>query len=132
MKKQTHSQHLMELRILDQQIKEIQEQLQALESQSAELLQIEMAIDELAGIAKGAEMLVPVAGGIFIRTELKDASTFLLNVGAGMTVEKSQDETKILLERQRDDLLSLQTDLAQRLEVLIDTAVELQQLLQKG
>jgi prefoldin alpha subunit len=123
--------HLVELRMIDQEIKEIQQQMEALEAQNNEIAAVQQAIDEIKNENKGKEILVPIAGGIFIKALLDDTSKLILNVGAGTTVEKTPEEAKNLLEQQRNEIASIEVNMTQRLHELVDRAVQLQGLLKE-
>ena len=80
-----------------QQLKQIEEHLQKLEAQLSELRSIEEAIKELGAVQAGSEILVPIANGIFANATITNTHEFLVNVGAGTTVQKDASGVMSLL-----------------------------------
>ena len=104
-------QRYMELQMIDAQIKQIQKQIQLIDNQVNELNFMQESIEEIKNVEPGTEILVPLSSGIFLKAELKDVNTALVNVGSGVTVEKTMEQTKALLAAQQNELLSYQQDL---------------------
>ena len=92
---------LMQFQQLQQHIEQITEHSQRLQQQAAEIYNSKVAIKEFGGCG-GAETLAPIANGIFVKAEIKDTSTFLVNVGADTVVEKSSEQIIALLEEQEN------------------------------
>lgn len=105
-----------QLQELQQGMQQIQEQLQLLLQQKAELEHLTDALQELKKAGAKQDVLVPFGAGIYIKAEIKDSSQVLLNVGAGVTVEKDVDATLTLIEKQAKELgvieMSMREELA--------------------
>jgi len=89
----------MQFQMLQQQMEEINQELQMLMQQQAELELSINAVKELEKTKVNNEILAPLANGIFIKTELKDNQTLVVNVGSDVTVEKTIPEVLELLEK---------------------------------
>lgn len=123
-------QKYIELKMLDQQIQEMQQSLQQLETQRDEILSVQQALDELKLQEKGSDILVPVANGIFMKAKLDEADNLVLNVGAGVAVEKNVEQTQAILSRQRNEITSLEQEYSENLNKMVEKAITLQQELQ--
>lgn len=105
-----------QLQELQQGMQQIQEQLQLLLQQKSELEHLTDALQELKKAQAKQDVLVPFGAGIYIKAEIKDPTQVLLNVGAGVTVEKDVDATLALIEKQAKELgvieMSMREELA--------------------
>lgn len=103
----------LKLQMIDQQIKQVQAQQQQVEQQLTDIAQVKEALGDLESVQNGNEILVPVAGGIFLKATLDDPNTIFLNVGAHVNVKKSLPEVVSLLDEQsaaiEKNYLDLQT-----------------------
>ena len=108
----------MQLTMLNQQTAEVQKQIQSIEEALQELEDSKKSIYEMTKAKKGKEVLVPVVPGIFIRTELKENQGFIVNVGAGTSVEKSNEEVQKLLDQQISQMQESQNSMIQHLQQL--------------
>ena len=71
----------LELQVLEQQLKQVNQQLLNLDNQLLELQRIEENLNDLTKTKKNTEMLVALGGGVFSKAELKDNKSVLMNVG---------------------------------------------------
>ncbi len=107
-----------ELRLIDQQIRQIQKQLQDLENQIIEIMYVQQSLDELKNVKNGTEILVPVSNGIFAKAALKENNDLLVNVGANTVVEKDVDSVKKMLETNINEIKKLEQYFLQELQKL--------------
>jgi prefoldin alpha subunit len=56
------------------------------------------AIQELSTSAKQEESLVPIGIGIYLKVSVPTVTNLLVNVGSGVTIEKSKENTKNYVE----------------------------------
>ena len=108
----------IEMKTIEEHIKEVQKQAQMVEQQLAELITNAQSIEEFKKVKKGDEILVPISSGIFIKAELKDNNEFLVNVGADTVVKKGIDSTKELMEKQVEDMRELHVKISMQLQRL--------------
>ncbi len=125
-------QKLMELQLLDRQMKQLQQQIGQVEEQAAEIEALQQQLDEFGGVTIGTEILVPVAGGMFAKATLSDSQHLLVNAGANAVVERTIPEAKEMLGKQSTDMTSLQAQLTEKLEELASRAMTLSQELQSA
>lgn len=119
-------QKYVELQMLDYQIRQIQQQIQAVAQQAAEIEFIIMTLGELANSEVGSETLVPISSGIFVKAELKENRKVHVNVGGNTVVEKSISDTKAMLECQMIELRKMQEELAKQFEDSTKKAEDIQ------
>lgn len=107
----------LQMQMISQQIKMTQQQLQNLGLQERQLYETLETLDQHTESKIGSEIFVSLAPGIFSRAELKENSILLINVGAGVAVEKDVLSTKKLITDQLEEVkkisVQLSTDLQQ-------------------
>ena len=117
---------LLEYQLLDQNIKKLKEQLEVADSQLVDAMATLQSLDEVAGLQGGQEVLVPFNNGIFARATLHKPEKLLLNVGAGVVVDRSIAETRALIEKQTDELQEFRVALAQNIDRLVSRAAQIE------
>jgi len=94
----------MQMQMINQHLKQMQQQAEAVESQLGELMSTYQALEELKDIKPGTQMLVPISSGIFAKAEIKEAENLLVNVGSDTVVGKDLASTKALITAQLGEL----------------------------
>ena len=105
----------MEYQMIEQQVKSTQEQLEKFEQQLQELDGVKTALTDIKNSKEGTETLVPLSSGIFIFANLANTKKCKVNVGAGVCVEKSIEDTKALLEKQQNEIEKYREQVTQHL-----------------
>ncbi len=125
-----------ELRMASVQIKQLQEQLEALYAKRQELETAITSLDELKGSQKKAKMLAPVTEGMFLSATLESNEELIVNVGGNVCVKKTIEEAKGMLKERLQDLSGYQESMLEELNKLTDQATgieaELGQMMQEG
>ncbi|MEM2926355.1 MAG: prefoldin subunit alpha [Candidatus Bathyarchaeia archaeon] len=83
---------LIESEILEGTLNTLRQRLSLIE---ASITESRMAAETLQGIKsekKGAEVLVPIGGGSFIKARIEDNERVIVGIGADVSVEKTIDE----------------------------------------
>jgi prefoldin alpha subunit len=106
----------MELQILEQQMKQLQQNLQTIEQQVTEIALIKKSLDDFSELNEKTEALVPLANGIFAKAEIKNNKELLVNVGSDVVVSKTIPETKELLENQGNEIEKIRNQLMEDFE----------------
>lgn len=130
MKQQQLQQKYLELQLIENQAKQIQKQLQAIETHVLELEYIRQSLEEVKNTEKEAELLVPISAGIFAHAKLKDTKKLVVNVGAGVAVAKDITQTQEMLARQVKELQNAFEELGEQLKKQTATSEKLMQELQ--
>ena len=109
------SQEIMfQLQMFEQQIKQLQQQLQAVEQGIVEMNTLGIGLGDLVG-KKGKEIVAPIGRGIFAKAKL-ESEDLNVDVGSGNFVQKSIPETKKIIEDQVGKLKEVKKELEGNLE----------------
>ena len=119
-------QKYVEYQMMEQQFKQMQEQLEKFDQQASEISAISRQLDELKGCRKESDTLVPVANGIFVKGRIIDTDEVVVNVGAGVAVKKTVDETKTLLQSQAAEIENYRMQVAAQIEMMHKKKAELE------
>ncbi len=120
-----------ELRLATVQIKQLQQQLEAVEEKRMELATAIMGLDELKDAKRNTRMLAPVSDGIFVLGTMDSGSELIVNVGSNICVKKTADEAKQMLNGKLQELTSYQENVLEELNKLADNAGRLEKELGK-
>lgn len=104
---------MFKLSMFEQQIRALQQQLQAVEEGASDLQTLSAGLDELEG-ATGKEILAPMGRGIFIRAKLL-SEELVVDVGGKNFVTKSIKQTKEMIDDQLKKLEEIKTELNDKL-----------------
>ena len=97
-------QKVLQFQMLQQQLEQVNQHLEMLTQQAAELDISINAVKEIGQTKLNNEILAPLAGGIFLKAELKENQKLIVNVGSGVTVEKTIPQVVELLQHQQVDI----------------------------
>lgn len=109
----------MEYQVVEQQVKQVEEQNQTLQKQIEDLNGIKEAIESMEKTKKGSELFVPISAGIFIKAEMKENSELLVNVGDNVVVPKSIKDAIKLVEKQEQEIHRYKETMASNHAMLI-------------
>ncbi len=125
-KEQKLQEKYLELQLIDQQIKQLQQQLAYIEEQVVELRNISEAIEELKDIKENSKIFFTLSPGILIEGKIKNKDEFLVNIGSGCVVKKTAAETKELIDNQILQLENLIARLQQDIVLMSSRGRQLQ------
>ena len=109
----------MEYQVLEQQVKQVEEQNQTLQKQIEDLNGIKEAIESMEKTKVGSELFVPISAGIFVKAEIKENTELLVNVGDNVVVPKSIKDAIKLVEKQEQEILKYKETMANNHTMLI-------------
>jgi len=112
---------LVELRLLEGSARTLESRLAVVDSALGEILIASSTLEGIRNKPKGTKALVPVGAGSFIRVELADSEKIVMGVGAGVSLEKSVNDSIESLKNRQDDLENLRTSLQQQLSQIAST-----------
>lgn len=95
---------MMEVEAYKRQMDTLSGQMQMVESKRMEINSTLEAMDSIRGNKAGTEILVHMGSNSFIRAELKENRRVVVGIGAGVSVEKTIDEAKVLLKSRYEEL----------------------------
>ena len=105
---------LYKFSMFEQQIRELQQQIEAIEKGIIDLNSLNFGLDELVG-GIGKEIFASVGKGIFVKAKLI-SEELNVDIGNGNFVKKSIPETKQLIEEQIKKLEGIRKELEKSLE----------------
>ena len=105
---------MLKLSIFEQQMKQIHQQLQAVEQAVLDVNTIKIGLDELKN-SKGKEILAPIGRGIFVETKLL-SEKLIVDVGGRNFVTKDIESTKNIIQEQTEKLEKTREQLEKMLE----------------
>ncbi len=109
----------MEYQMLEEQLKQVQEQIQTLHKQKEDLDNLQDAIHNIAETKELTELFVPVSSGIFVKAEMKDSKEILVNVGNNVVVPKSIPDAVALVQKQKKELETYEKTMMQNFQLLL-------------
>lgn len=110
--------HLL-YQFLEEQVKQVREQIEKLDEQLGEVTEMRKALEEFGSLQPGSSLLVPLTNGIFCKAELKKTDTLTINVGSDVCVEKDLATTQALVQQQHEQLKEYRTKLIKQLELVL-------------
>jgi len=120
MEHHNHNHELQEkyigLQNLEAQMKQIQQQIMAINQQSIELRKVDDDLNEFENVKENSKMFFSLGPGIFAEGSITNKD-LLLNVGSNVSVRKSIPETKKLITEQIQELDGLSMQLQQDLQI---------------
>ncbi|MDA3836063.1 MAG: prefoldin subunit alpha [Nanoarchaeota archaeon] len=96
------------------QIRQLQEQLKAVEQATIDMVTISSGLDDLIG-KEGEEILAPIGRGILVKAKLL-SEQLVVEIGEGTFIEKSIPDTKKLIATQSEKMKGAQTQIEDELE----------------
>ena len=115
----------MEYQILMQQLQQLQQNISALEKHIIDLRGLDDNLNSLSQTKINSETLMPLGSGIFLKGELKDNKTVIMNVGNNVCVEKNMVEARDTVNKQLEEVSIV---LGQLQEEVDNTAVKLNEM----
>ena len=116
----------MQLQMLDQQIRQVQQYLQTFDQQLVEIRNVIDSLKELGKLKKGDLIHAPIASGIFVKARLEDSKEVKVNVGNNIVVAKTIEQAVDMLERQGAEINQYRSDSLAKFDELIKKADALQ------
>ncbi|MBI2148084.1 prefoldin subunit alpha [Candidatus Woesearchaeota archaeon] len=97
----------MEYQELVQQLQQLQQNITSLEKHIVDLSYLDDGLTQLKQTKVNDEVLMPFGSGIFLKGEIKDNNSVIMNVGNNVCVEKTVDEAKETVEKQLGDVTNV-------------------------
>lgn len=117
---------ILEIRLLENQIMQLEQQMALLDQQIMELQALQADLDAIKN-AKQQEIFAPLGRDIFIRSKLESVDSVLLNVGARVMVKKDIAGAKATLEKQRRRLLDVRGELSREMDNILERAMGIEE-----
>ncbi len=128
---QTKRERMFEAELTNQQLEQLQQYMQKLQKQTNEIATLHEEIKKYAVVKGGEELLVPIANGIFVKAIASPDKTFMVNIGAGTVVEKTEAEVLAIVDKQLHDLREYDASLQKEFDALLTKLTLIQQEFEK-
>ncbi|MCJ7572378.1 MAG: prefoldin subunit alpha [Candidatus Thermoplasmatota archaeon] len=86
------SRYMMIVEQCKEQLNQLEMQSQYIQAAIMDYNKARLTIEQLKKLEKETEMMIPIGGGAFINTTAKKQEKILIEVGAGIVIEKTYDD----------------------------------------
>jgi prefoldin alpha subunit len=107
---------LVEVQYLENLAQSLQQRISYVEAAVAELQVAMSTVRNLGNEATGAEVLVPIGGGSYVRAKVADVEKLIVGIGADVAVEKNFKESVEGYQARIEELRKVGVSLGQELE----------------
>src|SRR4030042_1560360 len=94
----------LEIRLLEQTFETLQQRLNMINAVATDLSYANAALENLEKEKENAELLVPIGGTSYIKAKLDNPDKIIVGLGAGVSAEKTRQETKEIIKKSLEDL----------------------------
>ena len=94
----------VEMRYLEQTAETLQQRIGMVNAAITDLTYANMTLDGIEKEKENAELLVPIGGSSYVKVKLADSNKVIVGMGAGVSIEKTLQETKTTLKERLDEL----------------------------
>lgn len=106
---------ILELQLLEGSAETLQSRLRLVENAIREFQMANLTLEGLKKKGKGAQLLVPVGGGSYVKAGLEDDENVIFGIGAGIAVEKKVEDAQGTIGEQLSELEKTRGTLQQQL-----------------
>jgi len=110
----------VEIRILEQTAETLSSRINMVNTMIADLNYASVTLEGLEKQKENAELLVPIGGGSYIKAKLETPDKVTVGIGAGVSVEKTLQEAKEIINKRLEDLEKTRVSLEQQLTQVIE------------
>ncbi len=107
----------VELRFLEQTEEAIQSRINMVNAVITDLTYANMTLEGLEKEKENSELFVPIGSSSYIKAKLENPDKVIVGMGAGVSIEKTLQETKEIIKKRLENLektrMSLQQQFAQ-------------------
>ncbi len=122
----------VELRLLEDTAEALQARINMVDAAIADLTYANKTLEGLEENRLGSELLVPIGGSSYIKAKLNDKDKVIVGMGAGVSVEKTFEEAKEVIEKRLEGLEKTRDSLQQRFgqvaQKIDEDRIELQEI----
>jgi prefoldin alpha subunit len=116
----------IQLLLLDQELKKIEEHYKLLDQSIINIESVKANLDEIKGI-KEKEVMVNLAEGVMIKANVEKIDKVFVNVGKGIVVEKNVEEAKKFLDKKIDEIYMLKSLLSSEAQKILDEILAIEE-----
>jgi len=105
----------VEIRFLEQTAEAAQSRINVINAVITDLNYANMALEGLEKEKENAELLVPIGGNSYIRAKLDSPDKLIVGMGAGVSAERTFQESKEIVKKRLENLEKTRDSLQQQL-----------------
>lgn len=124
--KKSRQESYIEIQMIDQQLKQLQEYSENFEKQILSVNEILESLDDFEKAKPASKILVPLQNGIFIEANLGESKKVKVNVGNGTVVEKTLEEAREMMQKQAEAVGNYNLEILRQIDLLTSRMEELQ------
>jgi len=102
---------MVELRVLEGSVNLIQSRLNIIDNAIDEISMANTSLEGIKNSSKGSEILVPAGASSFVRATLSDVKKVIMGVGAGVSIEKTIEDSLTDLKNRQGELEKIKSSL---------------------
>jgi len=110
----------VEIRLLEQTAEAITARLNMINAAMTELTYASITLEELEKEKGNAEILIPIGGDTYIKAKLENLDKVTVGIGAGVSIEKTPQETKEIINKRLENLEKARESLQQQLTQVLE------------
>ena len=110
----------MQLRYFEQTAENLQQRLGMLNAGLTDLSYANMTLESIEKEKENAEMMVPIGGSNYITVKLANADKVVVGLGAGVSIEKTVPEAKVIVKERMEELQKTQVSAQQQLSQIAE------------
>lgn len=122
---------ILEYEYLQRLAEALRSRIETLNMLKANLTNARNVLNEMENKEKGHEILVPIGGGFYIHTELRDPSKVLIDLGARYVVERNREGALDYLNSRLEEIENSIREATGQLSEVTNKIAELEPLLRK-
>jgi len=111
-------QMMLEFNILENQAKQVEQQLILIEQQLAEFQILQQSLEDTKKV-KNQKVLSPISKGIFFESEVKEIKEVFLDIGSGVVLKKDIGKANEIVENQKKKFIDARNELSAELNKII-------------
>ena len=104
------NQKIIEIKILESQVSQLEQQIALIDRQIIEMQMLQDNLDDIKKL-KNDRAFVPVGRDVFIESSINQADYALVNVGEGIFLKKNIEDAKKTIERQKEKFLAARKEI---------------------
>ena len=94
----------IEMRYLEQTADALQQRISLVNSALTDISYANMTLDGIEKEKENSQLLVPIGGSSYVKAKIADTNKVIIGLGAGVSVEKTLPEAKVMLKERQDEL----------------------------
>ncbi|PIU75981.1 prefoldin subunit alpha [Candidatus Pacearchaeota archaeon CG06_land_8_20_14_3_00_35_12] len=119
MEQENRQNKIMEFSLLENQLKQIEQQIILLDQQISKQQNLMQTLDEFKKTGENSEIFLPFSDELFVKAKLLDNKNLLINVGGNTFVKKDIDGVKKTIQKQIDKLMSVRKELSLEIDKIL-------------